>query len=95
VQAPPALLTLQRSVEVETIRLGYTAEERPFSAHLTLGRVSHNATPDDVRAIGMILAETKVGALGTAPVDQVRLFRSDLEPGGAVYTPLYTIPLSR
>jgi 2'-5' RNA ligase len=95
VQAPPALLALQRSVEVETIRLGYSAEERPFSAHLTLGRVSHNATPEDVRTIGTILASAKVGSLGTASVERVRLFRSDLEPGGAVYTPLYTIPLSR
>ncbi|MDD5370101.1 MAG: RNA 2',3'-cyclic phosphodiesterase [Anaerolineaceae bacterium] len=95
VQAPPALHALQHSVEAETIRLGYTPEERPFSAHLTLGRVSHNATPEDIRTIGAVLAEVKVGTLGMAHIDRVRLFRSDLEPGGAVYTSLYTIPLSR
>jgi 2'-5' RNA ligase len=95
VEAPPALLSLQHSIEAEAIRLGYTAEERAFSAHLTLGRVSHNASPEEVRQIGEVLADMKVGQLGTASVDKIRLFRSDLEPGGAVYTPLNTIPLSR
>jgi len=95
VEAPPDLLALQRSIETEAVRLGYTAEERPFSAHLTLGRVSHNASPDEVREIGQTLNDFKVGVLGTVPVDTVRLFRSDLGPGGAVYTPLKTIPLIR
>ncbi len=95
VEAPPGLMALQRSIETETVRLGYTAEERPFSAHLTLGRVSHNASPKEVRDIGEMLNGIKVGTLGTASVERIRLFRSDLEPGGAIYTPLYTIPLNR
>jgi 2'-5' RNA ligase len=94
VEAPNDLMILQRSIESETIRLGYTEEERPFSAHLTLGRISHNATPDEVRDIGLVLSETHVGPIGATRVDKVKLFRSDLEPGGAVYTPLYTIPLT-
>lgn len=94
VEAPCDLMTLQRSIESETIRLGYTEEERPFSAHLTLGRISHNATPTEVREVGLALAEAQVGSIGVTMVDQVKLFRSDLEPGGAVYTPLYTIPLA-
>jgi 2'-5' RNA ligase len=95
VEAPLALHSLQRSIESETIRLGYTPEERPFSAHLTLGRVSHNASPEEVRTIGNTLTSMQVGLLGTARVERVRLFRSDLEPGGAVYTPLNTIPLAQ
>jgi 2'-5' RNA ligase len=88
-------MSLQRSIETETTRLGYVAEERPFSAHLTLGRVSHNASPDEVRQIGEGLKGYQVGLLGTTNVERVRLFRSDLEPGGAIYTPLFTIPLAR
>ncbi|HEX9014174.1 MAG TPA: RNA 2',3'-cyclic phosphodiesterase, partial [Anaerolineaceae bacterium] len=94
VEAPADLTSLQRSIETETTRLGYVAEERPFSAHLTLGRVSHNASPDEVRLIGQLLKEHPVGHLGSAMVERVRLFRSDLEPGGAVYTPLVTFPLA-
>lgn len=93
VEAPPALQALQRGVETETVRLGYAVEERPFSPHLTLGRVAHNATPDEVRKIADVLVGIKVGELGTARIDHVRLFRSDLQPGGAIYTPLFTTPL--
>ncbi|MCL4559393.1 MAG: RNA 2',3'-cyclic phosphodiesterase [Chloroflexi bacterium] len=95
IQAPPDLSSLQHSIEAETIRLGYAAEERPFSAHLTLGRVSHNASPLEVRQIGDILSGYTVGELGIALIDRVHLFRSDLEPGGAVYTSLLSLPLSK
>ncbi len=95
VDAPNDLLSLQRSIEAETLRLGYAAEERPFSAHLTLGRVSHNASPEEVRQIGDVLNDYHVAYLGSVLVDRVRMFRSDLEPGGAVYTPLLSIPLAR
>lgn len=94
IEAPPALLAFQRGVETETVRLGYAAEERPFSPHLTLARVSHSASPQDVRLIGESLAGVTVGDLGTVHVDHVVLFRSDLRPGGAVYTPLFIAPLA-
>ena len=95
VQTPPALAALQRAIETETVRMGYAAEDRPFSPHLTLGRVAHNATPDEVHKVADTLVNTKVGELGRAVVDSVRLFRSDLQPGGAVYTPLYTAPFGK
>jgi len=95
VQAPNDLVALQHSIEGETVRLGYIAEERPFSAHLTLARISHNATPEEVRNTGDMLSGMKVGDLGKVWVDSVCLFRSDLQPGGAVYTPLFTAPLGR
>ena len=94
IQAPPALMALQHAIESETVRLGYAVEERPFSAHLTLARVSHNATPEEVRKTGDVLTGYKVGQLGIVQVRTVRLFRSDLQPGGAIYTPLLTAPLS-
>lgn len=95
ITAPSDLLTLQHGVEAETIRLGYAAEERPFSPHLTLARISHNASPDDVRRIGEILSTQKVGSLGRVSVTRVMLFRSDLQPGGAIYTPLFNAPLAK
>jgi 2'-5' RNA ligase len=93
VQAPGNLMSLQRGIETETLRLGYAAEDRPFSAHLTIGRVSHSANPDEIRQLGVMLDKFKVGFLGAIQVDRVRLFRSDLQPGGAVYTALYTASL--
>jgi len=93
VEAPPTLLSLQRGIEAETVRLGYAAEERPFSPHLTLGRVTHNASPEEVHKIADVLSSQQIGELGCAVVDHICLFRSDLQPGGAVYTPLFSTAL--
>lgn len=93
VEAPPALANLQAGIENETARLGYPREERPFSPHLTLGRVARHAGSEDIRRIGETLEAYKVGFLGAAPVRLVNLYRSDLSPGGAVYTCLFNAPL--
>lgn len=93
VKAPPELQSLQRGVESEMARLGYAHEERPFSPHLTLGRVSRNANPGDLRQIGEVLESFKVGYLGAACVQAVHLYRSDLQPGGSIYTCLFSAPL--
>jgi len=92
IEAPAALASLQRLVEGIAARLGYPAEERPFSPHLTIGRVGQNATAADLARIRTLLEETVVGPLGTARVDAVQIFKSDLQPSGSVYTHLYTLP---
>lgn len=94
VEAPQALAVLQRRIEAEASRLGYPPEERPFSPHLTLGRVARAAQPGDVRRIGEALWMFEPGFLGAAQVEDVRLYRSDLRPGGPVYTCLYSFPLT-
>ena len=93
IQAPAALDMLQRGIESASRRLGYESEERPFSAHLTLGRVKQNITGSDQQKIRRILESTQVDLLGGARVDSVHLYKSDLNPGGSVYTRLYSAPL--
>jgi len=88
------LISLQRNIEIETARLGYSREHRPFSPHLTFGRVSRNASTQDVQIIAKILENYKVGFLGATRVRTVYLFRSDLKPEGAEYTPIYTAALN-
>jgi 2'-5' RNA ligase len=39
IHAPAELASLQKNMEAGATRLGYEKEERPFSPHLTLGRV--------------------------------------------------------
>jgi len=90
VQAPPALSTLQANIEAETRRLGYAAEERGFSPHLTLGRVLQNASNQEIQRIGEILTTADVKELGRVTVESITLFRSDLQPSGSIYTPLST-----
>jgi 2'-5' RNA ligase len=92
VEAPPELEALQRGIDKHAARVGYARDRRPFSPHITLGRVSRNATPSDVRIIGDVLSVIKVGFLGVARIKAVNLYRSDLTAEGAVYTRLYSAP---
>jgi 2'-5' RNA ligase len=95
VEAPSELNALQRAIEVETARLGYAPDNRPFSPHLTLGRVARNANSEDLRRISNVLANYTVGFLGATRVCSVHLFRSDLSTTGAVYTSLSQALLQR
>lgn len=93
VQAQAELEQLQRALDEATTRLGYSPEERGYSPHLTLGRISRNATHVEVGHIGQIIDKSGVGHLGTMRVQAVCLYRSDLQPNGAVYTRLYSANL--
>lgn len=95
IQAPAALDALQRGIEAGCRRLGYDSEERPFSAHLTLGRVKQNVGAADQQKIRRAIESTQVDLLGTARVDSVHLYKSELHPSGSVYTKLYSAPLKK
>lgn len=92
-EVPPDLPQIQHAIDLETQRLGYPGEDRPYSPHLTLGRVNQNAQPDAVAQLARALSEVKVGQLGVVTVDAVHLFQSDLRPTGSIYTSLYRFPL--
>jgi len=92
-QAPAELETLQHGIESATTRLGYESEERGFSPHLTIGRVRQNISASDQQKIRRALEETQIDSLGTARVDSVHLYNSDLKPTGSVYTRLFSAPL--
>lgn len=95
IEAPAELQALHRGIDTETARLGYAREEREFSPHLTLGRVSRNATSGDMRQIRDLLSSCKVGFLGATRVQALQLYRSDLRPGGAIYTKLFSALLAQ
>lgn len=94
IQAPETFYALQARIEQESRRLGYAGDGRQYQPHLTLARVSKNASATEIRRIGEVLQNQIVGTLGTFVVQTINLFRSDLQPGGAVYTRLYTAHLS-
>ena len=95
IQSPPTIEALQRGIESASRRLGYESEERGFSPHLTIGRVRQNVTATEQQTIRRALEETRIDSLGTARVDSVHLYKSDLKPTGSVYTRLYSAPLKR
>lgn len=91
--APTALYTLIQALEAATLKLGYKAEERAFSPHLTLGRVKQTASPAELAKIRDLLPKFQLGKISPARVDSIHLFQSDLRPTGSVYTKLFSAPL--
>ncbi len=93
IQAPAELEALQRGVESGAARLGYSAEARPFSPHLTIGRVKQNLSAAEQQTLQAALEATHVGQIGRAEVSEVHLIKSDLQPSGSVYTRLHSAKL--
>jgi RNA 2',3'-cyclic 3'-phosphodiesterase len=88
------LARLQASEERHVAPLGFPTEERGFSPHLTLGRVSRNANPATEAAIGQMVEQAVVEQIGVQKVTAVSLIMSDLRPTGALYTSLFAVPLA-
>ncbi len=80
-----SLSRMQRTLEDGLSRLGFKKEKRPFSPHLTLGRLKSPRGKDAVRRA---LAEFKNADCGSCTAEAVCLFKSELKLGGAVHTRL-------
>lgn len=80
---------LAGAIEEAMAGLGFAREDRPFQAHLTIGRIR--------AATGARELARKFLALDFSTrqfrADRITLMRSDLRPSGAIYTPLRIIPL--
>jgi 2'-5' RNA ligase len=90
-----ALAELAGRVEAVCARAGFPREERPFSAHLTLGRVKSapgaapaGELPARLRALGDI-------SLGAVRVDAFDLMQSTLTPRGPIYSVIESFALDR
>ncbi|MBX3065588.1 MAG: RNA 2',3'-cyclic phosphodiesterase [Anaerolineae bacterium] len=87
------LLQLQAGIERFVAPLGFPTEARPFSAHITSGRVRPDARRDALKPILEALAQTG-SDLASWQVNAVSLMQSDLKPSGAVYTQLQRVSLT-
>lgn len=94
-QAPVELDHLQKSVEDACFELGFEREQRRFSPHLTLGRVKPYARPEDIHSLQQALERIATFNPGATHAREVVLFQSDLQPSGAIYTPLVSVQLKQ
>ncbi len=69
-------------------------EERPFSAHLTIGRVYRGLTDERLNKLGEIILSNQPGMMGEVDVHHISLIQSDLRSERAVYTTLHQAKLS-
>lgn len=87
------LQQIQIGLEEELAHIGFEREDRPFSPHLTLGRVRKEARPREVEAVASALSQIEIGDLAQFRAERLSLMRSDLAPTGARYTCLSTARL--
>lgn len=82
---------LQANLEEGFHSIGFPRETRPFTPHLTLGRVRSS------RGLQPLLEAVRTwpgNPLGEMVLERVDLMRSQLHPGGSIYTLLESFPLS-
>lgn len=95
IHAPSDLVSIQKSIEAGSSRLGYEPNERPFSPHLTIGRARQSISQTELQKIRSTLESIQLGNIGTAKIDSIHLIKSDLQPTGSIYTKLFSAPLSK
>lgn len=85
-----SLIGLQKTIDEKLGAIGLARENRPFKGHLTLARVRGGINPNRLSD-----AMKEVGGFESEPfvADKIVLFKSELKPGGPVYTKLISISL--
>lgn len=84
-----ALTALQQCVEDALQPLGFPKDHRPFRAHLTIGRVKGRR---HLKALQDMLVARQDYQGVVFDVSELVLYKSDLKPDGAQYTPLQRWP---
>jgi 2'-5' RNA ligase len=87
----PGLDRLAAATDAATATLCIARETRPFSPHLTLGRIKDRADTGELQgAIGGLVST----GFGSFEARSFCLYLSQLRPTGSVYTKLAEFPLS-
>ncbi|MBF0538377.1 MAG: RNA 2',3'-cyclic phosphodiesterase [Nitrospirae bacterium] len=86
------LKSLHRDIDAELSKAGFAREERPFSAHLTIGRLRDSGSLTTNLLKGLTPLKTK--DFGLSPVSGIALMSSELTPGGPIYTVMRDFPLA-
>ena len=85
VDAGKDLATLASLIERALEAIGFPPENRPFSAHLTLGRINGAA---NLNAVREFLGKKEPLSLGSFAANEFFLYESKPSPNGSVYTKL-------
>ena len=92
IQSGDPLVTIHKSLNQRLTDLGIKPENRDFHPHLTLGRVRRNVPRDAIEAIGENLFQFRVNSLGTALIDHLTLYESELTRQGPIYKSRFVVP---
>jgi 2'-5' RNA ligase len=82
------LRQLHRNISGHLLRAGVVTEAKPYTPHLTIGRLRQKAP--NLTDLFVSVGQPQLGSL---KVDALTLFESHLHSGGAVHNPLITVTL--
>lgn len=85
------LAAFQQELERAIQAIGFPREERPFRPHLTLARIK---SPKGVMGLAQVLERGGDYAAGRFTAAGLVLFKSDLTPGGAIYSRIAEYPFA-
>ncbi|RMF94431.1 MAG: RNA 2',3'-cyclic phosphodiesterase [Nitrospinota bacterium] len=91
-QGKQSLQTLYALLQAELTPLGFPAEKRAYTPHLTLARFKTFSSPSLLSAL---LQQSLRYEFAPLSVHRIDLIRSQLHPGGAIYTCLRSVELSQ
>ena len=87
------LSRLQKRLESNLASLGFIPESRPFTAHLTLARLSDRIPSDERQRFGQLITNTRFESNHNIEVDAISLMKSQLTRAGAIYSRISLIKL--
>lgn len=87
------LTTLQQGCEEKFEQLGFEQERRKFHPHITVGRIRRGRSKQELSRVTEVIGGFELGHLGEELIETIELVRSDLKPGGPVYSTLTSFEL--
>ncbi|HUT68271.1 MAG TPA: RNA 2',3'-cyclic phosphodiesterase [Dehalococcoidales bacterium] len=84
---------LQKRIEAGLVPLGFAAESRSFTPHLTIGRVRDQATTYERQDLGRLIEGMSFDAGCKLDVESVNLMKSQLTREGPIYSRLGSVML--
>jgi 2'-5' RNA ligase len=95
IKAPSILFSLQSKIEAITSRLGHKLENRQFNPHVTIGRFGPSFHIMNIPKILHLMESIDYSIFVPVDIDSFKIFKSDLNPSGPVYTAIHTIPFEK
>jgi RNA 2',3'-cyclic 3'-phosphodiesterase len=88
IENPDDLILLASRIDMGLIKKGFTSEDRPFNPHLTIARIKDDFSVLDIGKLKN-KCDHKFPSFAHERIIEIKLYKSDLLPDGAVYSLLH------
>ncbi len=91
IKDPEQINKLAGNVEQELVKKGFQPQDKPFQAHLTIGRIKGLKNKESLQKIVLTLPllNEKIG------IDRIILFQSKITPTGPIHTRIFEAKLNQ